>query len=72
MMDGLDQVQLASRYRDGLELSDEATFEVFNTNPLHVRLENLKGRKSRSVRSLYFCASAGQDTALLTQYMRKS
>jgi len=67
LMDGLNQVQQASWYRDGLELSDEATFEVVNTKPLHVKVEDSKGRSSRSIRTLYFYASTGQYAALLAR-----
>jgi len=67
LMDGLDQLQQASWYRDGLELSDEATFEVVNTKPLHVKVEDWKGRSSRSIRTLYFYASTGQYAALLAR-----
>jgi len=66
-MDGLNQVQQASWYRDGLELSDEATFEVVNTKPLHVKVEDSKGRSSQSIRTLYFYASTGQYAALLAR-----
>jgi hypothetical protein len=67
MMDGLDQVQRASWYRDDLRLSNDATFEIVSTKPLQVQLSDSKGRKSQSVRSLYFYASNGQYTAIFTQ-----
>jgi len=66
MMDGLDQVQRSSWYRDGLGLTDEATIEILNIKPLQIQVEDLKGRNSRSVRSPYFYASVNQYTALPT------
>jgi hypothetical protein len=69
MMDGLDQVQKVSWYREDLELSDEATLEVVNTTPLHVELKDSKGRDSRAVRSLYFYAAIGQYTVLSPRSM---
>jgi len=66
-MDGLEQVQKTSWYRDSLELSDEGTLEVMTNKPLCVVLEDLKGQKSQEIRRLYFYASTGQYMTLLAQ-----